>query len=75
MTKRTYLGDITEQQRRITEMQDYLNEGVFQARVVGHTWDEIGQALGISKQTAFNRYSPYCLKREGSTAGGETGEE
>lgn len=60
---RTYLGQITEQQQRINEMEDYLRSAVFQARLAGHSWTEIGEAIGQSKQTAFNRYNAYCAER------------
>ena len=61
MSTRTVLGDIAEQQRRIDEMGEYLKASVKQARLVGKSWAEIGEAIGESKQTAFNRYAKYCV--------------
>ncbi len=61
MTTRTVLGDIAEQQRRIDEMGEYLKASVKQARLAGKSWAEIGEAIGESKQTAFNRYAKYCV--------------
>jgi hypothetical protein len=63
MSKRTHLSEIAEQQRRIDEMAEHLSSAVFQARLAGHSWAEIGAAIGQSKQTAFNRYSAYCDAR------------
>lgn len=62
-TERTTLGDLTEQQRRIAEMDEYLKANVFTARLEGYSWEQIGESLGISKQTAFNRYAAYCDHR------------
>jgi len=66
MSTRTVLGDIEEQQRRIDEMGEHLTASVRQARLVGHTWVEIGAAIGQSKQTAFNRYAKYCVGPDGA---------
>lgn len=32
-------------------------ESVQRARAAGHSWTEIGQALGVSKQAAWERFS------------------
>ena len=66
MTKRTELEAIQEQQRRIDEMGEYLKASVKTARLVGHSWAEIGAAIGQSKQTAFNRYAKYCIGPDGT---------
>lgn len=56
---RTVLEDIAEQQRRIAEMEKYLTAGVAQARLAGHSWAEIGVALGMSRQAAHQRFSTH----------------
>ncbi len=66
MTTRTVLEEIQEQQRRIDEMGEYLKASVKQARLLGHTWAEIGARIGQSKQTAFNRYAKYCVGPDGT---------
>ena len=38
------------------------------ARREGHTWDEIGEALGISKQAAQQRYGAVVGEGENTTA-------
>ncbi len=66
MITRTVVDDIQEQQRRIDEMGEYLKASVKQARLTGHTWVEIGSAIGQSKQTAFNRYAKFCVGPNGT---------
>lgn len=39
-----------------TEAEERLASNVRNARRCGNSWEEIGQALGVSKQTAYNRY-------------------
>lgn len=68
MITRTVLGDIQEQQRHIDEMGEYLIASVRQARLAGHSWVEIGAAIGQSKQTTFARYSKYCEPTDSATA-------
>ena len=38
-------------------LQEKLGELVRQARADGYTWTQIGQALGMSKQAAWERFS------------------
>lgn len=54
----TWLEQLADQQRRITEMQEYIPGLVVQARYAGASWRAIGAALGISRQGAQQRYSP-----------------
>jgi DNA-directed RNA polymerase specialized sigma24 family protein len=56
MTTRTVLQDISQQQERIEEMQAYQRSAVAQARLTGHSWTEIGKALGMSRQAAHERF-------------------
>jgi len=43
---------------RVTAALDKLTcESVRRARAAGHSWTEIGQALGVTKQAAWERYS------------------
>ena len=55
-TERT-LRDITDQDARIREMQEYLPQLIKQARLAGASWTDIGVALGITRQAAFKRWS------------------
>ena len=43
---------------RLSRALDKLTrESVQQAREAGHSWTQIGEALGVTKQTAWERYS------------------
>ena len=43
---------------RVTAALDKLTrESVRRARAAGHSWTQIGEALGVTKQTAWERYS------------------
>lgn len=55
-SKRTTLEDIGLQQQRILEMQAYLGPLVKQARLEGASWSQIGAQLGMSKQSAHERF-------------------
>lgn len=37
---------------------------VRQAKLAGHTWEEIGRTMGLSKQTVFERYAPAVRNSE-----------
>jgi hypothetical protein len=49
------LEAITEQKHAILEQE---REAVFRALDEGHSWRRIGEALGVSKQAAFQRFGP-----------------
>jgi hypothetical protein len=43
--------------RRVSAALDKLTrESVARAREAGHSWTQIGEALGVTKQTAWERY-------------------
>lgn len=43
---------------RVSRALDKLTrESVQRARAAGHTWTQIGEALGVTKQTAWERYA------------------
>jgi len=37
-------------------VEGWLGEAIIDAREAGRTWDEIGQALGVTRQAAWQRY-------------------
>lgn len=43
--------------RVATALDKLTRESVKRAREAGHSWTQIGQALGVSKQAAWERYS------------------
>lgn len=40
-----------------TALDKLTRESVQRAREAGHSWTQIGEALGVTKQTAWERYS------------------
>jgi Protein of unknown function (DUF3887) len=42
--------------RQVLEAQDLLRSAVDRARAEGHTWQQIGEALGTTRQAAFQRF-------------------
>jgi hypothetical protein len=48
------IGDLTEQRRQLDERLARL---VAQAREVGVTWEDIGRAAGVTRQSAHERWS------------------
>ena len=40
-----------------TALDKLTRESVRRAREAGHSWTQIGEALGVTKQTAWERYS------------------
>jgi hypothetical protein len=57
MENRRWITDLEQQMARITEMMDYVPALVRQARLAGASWTEIGNALGVTRQAAQQRYS------------------
>ena len=43
--------------RAFRALEDLLINEVAQARMMGHSWEELGQALLISRQAAWQRYA------------------
>lgn len=50
------LGVLTRTQQMATEIEATLTRMVAGARRDGHTWEEIGTALGVSRQAAYQRF-------------------
>lgn len=55
--ERGTLGPAAGVSSAIGDLQEKLGELVRQARADGYTWTQIGAALGISKQAAWERFS------------------
>jgi hypothetical protein len=47
---------VSEASRRVREAEATLREAVDAARAAGHTWQEIGDLLGTTRQAAFQRF-------------------
>ncbi|AHH96807.1 hypothetical protein GCM10010174_41580 [Kutzneria viridogrisea] len=50
------LSAIAEAQQRARVAEEAVREAVDRAREAGHTWQEIGELLGTSRQAAFQRF-------------------
>jgi hypothetical protein len=50
------LGEVGAAHRQVLEAQDLLRAAVDRARAGGHTWQEIGDVLGTTRQAAFQRF-------------------
>ena len=51
------LDGLREACRVSTALDKLTRESVQRARKAGHSWTQIGEALGVTKQTAWERYS------------------
>ena len=51
------LEGLREACRVSTAIDKLTRESVQRAREAGHSWTQIGDALGVTKQTAWERYS------------------
>lgn len=51
------LDGLREACRVSTALDKLTRELVHRGREAGHSWTQIGQALGVTKQTAWERYS------------------
>jgi uncharacterized NAD(P)/FAD-binding protein YdhS len=51
------LDGLREACRVSTALDKLTRESVQRAREAGHSWTQIGEALGVTKQTAWERYS------------------
>jgi hypothetical protein len=63
------LADVAAAQRQVHEAQDTLRLSVERARDGGHTWQEIGDVLGTSRQAAFQRFGRPVDPRTGRPMG------
>jgi len=43
-----------------------LNERVYEARRAGHAWEEIADALGVSRQSAWEKFREYVRDHRGT---------
>jgi hypothetical protein len=61
----------------VLEAQDFLRAAVERARAEGHTWQEIGEVVGTTRQAAFQRFGrpdlPGASRPEPGLGGGLTG--
>jgi hypothetical protein len=51
------LAGLHEACRVAAALDKLTRESVQRARAAGHSWTEIGEALGVTKQAAWERYS------------------
>jgi hypothetical protein len=51
------LDGLREACRLSIALDKLTRESVERAREAGHSWTQIGEALGVTKQTAWERYS------------------
>jgi hypothetical protein len=51
------VGALRECCRAETALEKTMWQTVGQAREAGHSWTEIGEALGVTRQTAWQRFS------------------
>lgn len=56
---------IREAQQALDRAKDRLRSAVQEARGQGHTWAEIGEALGMSRQAAFKRFGAVINPADG----------
>lgn len=59
------LGEVGAAHRQVLEAQDVLRAAVDRARAEGHTWQEIGEVVGTSRQAAFQRFGKPVDPRTG----------
>lgn len=50
------MKEIIDAQQQVAESKQRLHDAVTAARAQGHTWQEIGDALDMSRQAAFKRF-------------------
>lgn len=61
------LARLAEARRALDRAQQQVVEGVSTARAAGHSWAEIGAALGVTRQAAFKRFGTPRDPRTGET--------
>jgi hypothetical protein len=59
------LGEVGAAHRQVLEAQDLLRSAVERARAEGHTWQEIGEVVGTTRQAAFQRFGKPVDPRTG----------
>lgn len=59
------LGEVGAAHRQVLEAQDLLRAAVERARAEGHTWQEIGEVVGTTRQAAFQRFGKAVDPRTG----------
>jgi hypothetical protein len=59
------LGEVGAAHRQVLEAQDLLRAAVERARAEGHTWQEIGEVVGTTRQAAFQRFGKPVDPRTG----------
>jgi hypothetical protein len=64
------LGELGAAHRQVLEAQDLLRAAVDRARAEGHTWQEIGEVLGTTRQAAFQRFGRPVDPRTGEPMAG-----
>lgn len=55
-TKQQAWAELVQQNERVKRETENLETAVREARTAGASWEAIGKALDLSKQTTFNRY-------------------
>jgi hypothetical protein len=53
------LAKVRLAQARLGDAQIRLDEAVFDAKQAGHTWAEIADVFGTSREAAYQRFAPY----------------
>lgn len=64
MTDDQLLALISIQGQALADARDSLRSMVASARRAGVTWDQIGRALGITRQGAQSRFGPFLDEAE-----------
>lgn len=59
------MDEIRDAQRAVEDAKRHLRSAVHRAKDSGHTWAEIGQALGMSRQAAFKRFGDVTSPADG----------
>lgn len=66
-SRRVELGEATNHIRLVRDLRDEADEWlvvmVRDAIEGGHTWAAVGEALGVTKQAAHERFAPLILAR------------
>ena len=72
-----YLASALTAARELADRVDWaLLSLVGEARASGMTWEQLGQALGVSKQAAHQRFAPYvalALEQAAAQGSGDDG--